>query len=181
MKRINSSESWESSIRSLFAQASWLNRLSVFVMTTNYKTKAFRLHKAFRWWKNVCVTRILSVFANMCPCLSFSLVLNERLLLNEIQHLIWEFVKYCCANKSTEQIFWQQVADQQHKSACWHKMTFIFVEIPSLLAWTGRRAVLDYMLLLLFQRSWTVYRWVRFVKPNGPCIDLPGYPGQLQG
>lgn len=169
MERINSSESWEFSIRSLFAQASWLNRLSVFVMTTNHKTKAFRLHKAIKWWKNVCVARIPSVFANMCSCLSFSLVLNERLL-NEIQHLIREFVKYCCANKSTEQIFWKQVADQQHKSACCHKTTFIFVEIPSLLAWTGRKAVLDYM-LLLFQRSWTVYGRVRFVKPNGPCID----------
>lgn len=148
-------------------------------MTTNHKTKAFRLYKAIKWWRNVCGWNSQRVFANMCSWLSFSLVFIERHHLNKTQHLIWEFVKYCRANKSTEQISWQQVADQQNKSTCCHKIASIFVEIPSLLAWTRRKTVLDYM--LLFQRSWTVYRRVRFVKPNGPCIDLPGYPAQLQG
>lgn len=34
---------------------------------------------------------------------------------------------------------------------CCHKMASIFVEILSLLAWTGRKAVLEYM--LLFERG----------------------------
>lgn len=178
MERINSSQSWKSSVRRLFASSlSAINRLSVFVMTTNHKTKVFRLHTVIKWWRNVRVAGILSVFANTCSCLSFSLVFNKRLHLNEIQHLIREFVKYCLANKRTEQISWQQVADHQHQSPCCHRTASIFVELPSLLAWTGKR--LDYK--LLFQGSWRVYRWVRFVKLNGPCIDLPGYPAQSQG
>lgn len=132
MERINSSQSWKSSVRCFFFSA--INRLSVFVMTTNHKAKAFRLHKVIKWWRNVRVARIFSVFANTCPCLSFSLVFNKRLPLNEIQQLIREFVKYCHANKRTGQISWQQVADHQHRSPCCHRTACIFVELPSLLA-----------------------------------------------
>lgn len=31
------------------------------------------------------------------------------------------------------------------------------------------------------QSLWAVYRWTRFVKPNGPCIDCLGYPRKSQG
>lgn len=31
------------------------------------------------------------------------------------------------------------------------------------------------------KRLWAVYRWVRFVKPNGPCIDWLGVSSQIAG
>lgn len=75
--------------------------------------------------------------------------------------------------------FWYWMTNECQDTVCQSKITSCFTQTTCLWAITGRQTVPEYVVALWSLR--TVYRWTRFVRPNGPCIDWLGDPRKSQG